>query len=313
MLIIDGVRYKPWIPKDEENDFHPMVRANASEIFGTDSVYFDVKFSLKSVSGIVSIPDAYVLNLRKTKAEWYVIENELATHPIYDHIVKQLTKFINGVENQNTRMQILDMIYQKINEDTILKSRIKKLTDADDTYHLLSRVFSMPPRIVIIIDQKTAELEEATRVLKYHTDIIEFKIFAREDDMDSRAVLFEPLNPEDSTIETNEPKSKNQSKNYGTATPQQEYAVPILETLIEMGGSGKASIVLSQVFEKMKNRLKEKDLETLPKGVVRWRDAANWERTRLKGQGYIKKGLPNGIWEITNEGRTYYQTSKSEF
>jgi hypothetical protein len=36
------------------------------------------------------------------------VENELSTHPVYDHIAKRLTKFINGIENQNTRNQILE-------------------------------------------------------------------------------------------------------------------------------------------------------------------------------------------------------------
>ena len=192
MLIIGGVKYKLWTPKDEEKEFHPMVRANSKEIFGQDSIYFDVKMSLKSASGIVSIPDAYVINLSK-HSEWYIIENELSTHSIFDHIVKQLTKFINGIENQNARSQILDMIYLKIKEDGILKAKVKNLIDTDDIHDFLSKLLSKPPRIVIVIDQKTAELEEATQVLKYHTDIIEFKTYARENAENIRAHLFEPL------------------------------------------------------------------------------------------------------------------------
>ena len=34
MLIVDGVRYKPWPPKNEEKEFHPMVKGQAKEIFG---------------------------------------------------------------------------------------------------------------------------------------------------------------------------------------------------------------------------------------------------------------------------------------
>jgi hypothetical protein len=26
ILLVDGVRYKPWTPKDEEKEFHPLVR-----------------------------------------------------------------------------------------------------------------------------------------------------------------------------------------------------------------------------------------------------------------------------------------------
>lgn len=192
MLIINGVKYKPWTPKDEEAEFHPMVKANSKNIFGEDSFYFDVKTLLKSGSGIGSIPDAYVLNF-SGPGTWYVIENELASHPVFDHVVKQLGKFINGIENQNSRNQIADLLYEQICSDPVLEATIRKLTKTKDVYHLLSKLFSADPRIVIVIDEKTAEIEEAVRVLKYDTSIVEFKTFVREGSENVRVHLFDPL------------------------------------------------------------------------------------------------------------------------
>jgi predicted transport protein len=192
MIIIDGVRYSLWTPKDEEKQFHPIVREHSREIFGENSLYFDVKHVLKTASGIGSIPDAYVINLSRP-AEWYVVENELASHPVYDHVVKQLTKFINGIENQNARSQILEMLYETIDKDGVLKATVKKLTASDDIHHFLTKLLSTSPRIVIIIDQKTPEVQEACRVLKYQTDIIEFKTYVRENAETVHAYLFEPL------------------------------------------------------------------------------------------------------------------------
>jgi hypothetical protein len=305
MLIIDGVKYQLWTPKDEEKEFHPMVRANSKEIFGQDSIYFDVKMSLKSPSGIVSIPDAYVINLSK-HSEWHIIENELSTHSIYDHVVKQLTKFINGIENQNARSQILDMIYLKIKEDENLKAKVKNLIDTDDIHDFLSKLLSSPPRIVIVIDQKTAELEEATQVLKYHTDIIEFKTFARENAENIRAYLFEPLHAAEQIGKGTKAPGQSFPKS-GEITSQPEYALPILESLIFLGGSAKMSAVLEKVHEKMKDRLKTKDYEKLSTGAIRWKNFAQWQRNTLKSSGYLKKDSPFGIWEITDEGRRYYE------
>jgi predicted transport protein len=192
MLLIDGVKYRPWTPKDEEKEFHPIIREHSKEIFGEDSLYFDVKHVLKTTSGIGSIPDAYVINLSKP-FEWYVVENELASHPVYDHIVKQLTKFINGIANQSARSQILDVLYDEINKDSVLKATVQKLIDSTDIYHALSKLLSTAPRIVIIIDQKTSDVEEACQVLKYETNIVEFKTFVREGAENVRAHLFEPL------------------------------------------------------------------------------------------------------------------------
>ena len=192
MLIIDGIKYRLWTPKDEEKEFHPIIREHSKEIFGENSLYFDVKHVLKTTSGIGSIPDAYVINLSKP-SEWYVVENELASHPVYDHIVKQLTKFINGIANQSARSQILDMLYDEINKDNVLKAMVQKLIDSTDIYRALSKLLSTPPRIVIIIDEKTSDVKEACQVLKYETDIVEFKTFVREGAENVRAHLFEPL------------------------------------------------------------------------------------------------------------------------
>jgi len=38
MFLIDGVKYKLWAPKDEEKEFHPMIKEHSKEIFGQDSV-----------------------------------------------------------------------------------------------------------------------------------------------------------------------------------------------------------------------------------------------------------------------------------
>ena len=99
----------------------------------------------------------------------------------------------------------------------------------------------------------------------------------------------------------------------GEITSQANYTLPILESLIEMGGSGKMSDVLEKVLQKMKDRLTAKDHETLPSGIaVRWKNKAQWERQRLKTLGYLKKDSPSGFWEITEEGRKHYEQLKGK-
>jgi len=192
MLLVDGTKYKLWTPKDEEKDFHPMIRAHSKEIFGEKSLYFDVKHVLKSKSGIGSIPDAYAITLSKPY-QWYVVENELSTHPIYDHVIKQFTKFINGIRNESARNKILDTMYNQITKDKVLRATVEKLIGSTDIYHFLSKLISRPPRIVVFIDRKTKEVEEACQILKHQTFIREFKTFIREDAPNVRAHLFEPL------------------------------------------------------------------------------------------------------------------------
>jgi hypothetical protein len=92
----------------------------------------------------------------------------------------------------------------------------------------------------------------------------------------------------------------------GTATPRQFYAPHILEMLVQMGGSGEGSIVLDRVFEKVKAKLTEEDLEPLPAdGTLRWRKNAQWMRYNLSQEGLIRNDSPWGIWEISEKGKRW--------
>jgi len=193
MLIIDGVKYKLWTPKDEEKEFHPMVKEFSKGIFGEDSIYFDIKHKLTSKSGIAAIPDAYVITLSKPY-EWCIVENELASHPVYSHIVPQVSKFVDSIEELETQRDIRDILNNEIEQDIVLKAYIAKKT-GKDPYRFLSELLSSSPKIALIIDEVTPEVDKASKSLKKlaNTEIIEFKTFVREDAPNIHAHLFEPL------------------------------------------------------------------------------------------------------------------------
>jgi hypothetical protein len=243
MLIVDGIRYKPWTPKNEEGEFHPLVKAQSKEIFGKDSIYFDVKTTLRSDSGIASIPDAYVIDLTEP-FKWYVVENELATHPVYDHIVKQLTKFINGIDNQNSRAQILEMLYSQINREDGLRATVLSKTETSDVYHFLSKLMLKLPKIIVIIDEKTAEVEEACQALKYSPQIIEFKTFVSENTPQTYAHLFEPL-----YVETTGEGPKPIGPQPPRPTPFSSNVEGISEKIIESVSKLDSRIVVNQTSQ----------------------------------------------------------------
>lgn len=97
----------------------------------------------------------------------------------------------------------------------------------------------------------------------------------------------------------------------GEITPRTSYTLPILEALIDMGGSGRMIKVLDRVLNKMRDTLKPKDFDKVPSGTsIRWRNRAQWVRHRLINEGYLKKDSPRGIWEITDAGRKLYESLK---
>lgn len=88
-------------------------------------------------------------------------------------------------------------------------------------------------------------------------------------------------------------------------TPREDFRIPILQALVELGGRAHINDVLKRVYELMEDQLTELDLQSLPSGGTRWRNSAMWERNVLKEEGYLRGDSPRGIWEITDEGRKY--------
>ena len=93
----------------------------------------------------------------------------------------------------------------------------------------------------------------------------------------------------------------------GLRTPEKAYYIPILESIIELGGSAEVEDVLKLVHNKMKDILNEYDYETLRFGEIRWENAAKWARYTMVEKGLLSNNSNRGIWEITEKGRKYLE------
>ncbi len=94
-------------------------------------------------------------------------------------------------------------------------------------------------------------------------------------------------------------------------TPDEEFRIPVLEGLDELGGSAPMSNVLDNVEQKMKEKLNRSDYERLasPPHDFRWRNTAQWCRNTLVTEGLMKSDSKREIWEISEEGRRLLESS----
>jgi hypothetical protein len=95
----------------------------------------------------------------------------------------------------------------------------------------------------------------------------------------------------------------------GLRTPEDAFRRPILEALVELGGEAQLNTVLDLVGEKMKATLTEYDFETLRSSprLLRWRNTAQWCRSKLVSDGLMKSDSPDGTWAISESGRKALQ------
>lgn len=100
----------------------------------------------------------------------------------------------------------------------------------------------------------------------------------------------------------------------GTRTPEAAFRRPILEALVEMGGSGTVADVLGIVDQKIKHRLAAVDYEPLPSNpeAIRWRNTAQWTRNTLVEQGLLLRVRRRGTWEISDPGRQWLARRPSD-
>ena len=91
----------------------------------------------------------------------------------------------------------------------------------------------------------------------------------------------------------------------GLRTSDDEFRVPLLEALAELGGSAEMNEVLDHVEKKMRRQLNEYDMQSLQSdpNSIRWRNTAQWCRLTLVREGLMKSDSPRGIWEISAAGR----------
>jgi len=179
MLLIDGVRYDLWTPPSED-EFERVVEEHAQDIFGEQSIYLDIRHKLKSKSGIVSIPDGYVIILGQ-QPSWHIVEVELSSHPLYEHIVPQVSRFISGIKNPATQKDMVSALYQEIDSDEFLRLHLRKAIGATETYKFLAELVSQSPVVTIVIEKHTEQLDEAIGALAHpQIKTVELQTFGRE-------------------------------------------------------------------------------------------------------------------------------------
>jgi len=97
----------------------------------------------------------------------------------------------------------------------------------------------------------------------------------------------------------------------GSLLREEEYELPMLQALIELGGSAPSRAVIDLVGSKIKDRLTDLDKEKLNSGAIRWENRIQFVRLRLVQQGLMSKETGRGVWAISDQGRVRVENSES--
>ena len=180
LIIINGKQYELF-SFDLEEDFEREIVNHAEEIFGKNTILFDVKKRLKSIkTSIVSIPDGYLIEASNPdKPRLFILENELAEHDPFNHIGIQLMRF--GTSYGSGSREVKQFLVKEIRKDPEKKKFIDEIIKKSKFHNIDELiehvVFDEPYSAIVIIDEITEDLNIVLNQLRKRPDIIEFKTY----------------------------------------------------------------------------------------------------------------------------------------
>jgi hypothetical protein len=147
-----------------EREIEKVVEANAEYIFGPDSIYLP-KMLIKSPDGIGTIPDGFAIDL--ASRQWYIVEAELSSHSVWNHIAPQVAKQIIAASQPSTRAALIELVVNLIKNDDELAEKIDELEiEAIDIRQVLTEIFEKKPIVGLPIDAVSLDLKEWAQTLK---------------------------------------------------------------------------------------------------------------------------------------------------
>jgi hypothetical protein len=105
------------------------------------------------------------------------------------------------------------------------------------------------------------------------------------------------------------PTTKHTRAPAGALLAEDEYEIPMLEALVELGGSAPSRQVIERVGKILDSKLTPLDREPLISGGIRWQSRVQFVRLRLIQQGLMIKETGRGVWAISDSGRTHLRSN----
>jgi len=202
ILDADGRLFRPY-PYEKEQDFEASVVRLADQIFGSSTIYVNVK--KKVGNDIVTIPDGYVVDMTQPDLpKLFIVENEIVSHDPFKHIGIQMLKFATSFDEARgpIRKFLMHEITGTKGHLTRLEQGTKQSTSRNvDAY--LERAVDGEFKGVVVIDEARPELHRVLEKINANVSVLELKTFVS--DNGQRIHQFDTLYDEDEELPQESP------------------------------------------------------------------------------------------------------------
>jgi hypothetical protein len=164
------------VPFVNEAELEKVVADNYEHLFGPDSFYLP-KTRIRTSDGTGTIPDGFAIDLSERK--WYIVEAELGHHPVWDHIVRQVSKQIVASLQPETKQILEDLSVELYGQDDSIKEKFNSLAiPTVDVRKVIRDILEGNPIIGIPIDTIPNDLRDWSYQQKHEVKLWIVRKFA---------------------------------------------------------------------------------------------------------------------------------------
>lgn len=145
----------------QERDFEDVVRRNTKLIFGSSTIYMDLKARIETISLGGSRPDGLLFDMKNIDSpEFYLVEIELAKHDFYRHIFPQITRFFAFYRNPKAQNELIEKVFALTQADKELEKEFKQFLKDKEIFKFIKDAIENSQNILLVIDDMKPELLE---------------------------------------------------------------------------------------------------------------------------------------------------------
>lgn len=182
-LIIDhgGKLYSAYSYPNEK-EFEAAVVSLSEQIFGTTSIYIDVK---RRVSGksIVTVPDGYVIDMADPSSpRLFMVENEIVRHDPFRHIGIQMLKFATSFDGAQTTIR--GFLMDELSKNPAGLKRLEEGSAASGSRNIdnyLDKAVYGSFHGVVVIDEARPELYGVLEKINADISVLELQTYVADD------------------------------------------------------------------------------------------------------------------------------------
>jgi hypothetical protein len=190
-----------------EGKFEEIVQQLSAQIFGPASIYIPIKRRVGR-ENLVTIPDGYVVDMADPGSpKLYVVENEIVSHDPFKHIGIQMLKFVTSFDE--IQIKVRNFIMEHITSHKKLLAHLEESCQKSNCRNIdeyLDRAVYREFHGIVVIDEAQEELHRVLQKINADISVLELKTFESEEG--TRVYAYDTLYDDEEEIETTDKKRK---------------------------------------------------------------------------------------------------------